>query len=77
MHLQAAIALLLTSLGLLVHADAATGPPLGPVKGVRSAAPNAFTDQLISRCDVHYHDATLDHYNWVSSGMFAVLCTAR
>lgn len=40
-------------------------PPLGAVKGAISMAPNAFTADLLSKCTLHWHDATLDHYSWV------------
>ena len=52
---------------LLNQADAASRPPLGPVKAGRNAAPNTFTDQLMDRCDVQYHDTILDHFDWVSN----------
>jgi hypothetical protein len=65
MHLLPGLALAIAALALLVDVNAASGPPLGPVKGVQRAAPNAFTDQLISRCDVQYHDTILDHFDWV------------
>ena len=52
---------------LLNQVDAAFRPPLGPVKAARNAAPSTFTDQLIDRCDVHYHDTILDHFDWVKN----------
>lgn len=77
MRLRAALVLLLVCIAYLVHDTAAAGPPLGPVKGgpaaIRSAAPNAFTDQLISRCTVHYHDIILDHYNWVREAVWSYI----
>jgi hypothetical protein len=70
MHHCSALMHMLALVAFLNKAAAASGPPLGPVKAGHNAAPNAFTDQLINRCDVHYHDTILDHFDWVSRNVW-------
>ena len=69
MHRCSALLHMLALIALLNQTVSASGPPLGPVKAGRNAAANTFTDQLINRCDVHYHETILDHFDWVSHNM--------
>lgn len=71
MQLHALSSVLIALAAISPAVQAAYRPPLGPVKGVSGAAQNAFTEDLLGRCDVHDHDTVLDHFNWVSWGCLA------